>query len=82
MHVPKNNDILNIVKKFAGVPKMPSLPSPLHSCPYCEILGHDKVEFSSEDLLERHGVRKHPGWPMHSELDIKKFRNEYARKSS
>ena len=34
----KNNDIQNIVKKFDGVPKMPSPPSSVHSCPYCEIL--------------------------------------------
>jgi hypothetical protein len=32
---------------------------------YCEILGHGKVEFSSENLLERHGVHKHPGWPIY-----------------
>ena len=34
-------------------------------CSYCEILGHGKVEFSSENLLERHGVHKHPGWPIY-----------------
>jgi DNA-binding helix-hairpin-helix protein with protein kinase domain len=53
---------------------MPSPPSPLHPCPYCEILGHGKVEFSSEDLLETHGVQKHPGWSIHSKPDIEKFR--------
>jgi hypothetical protein len=53
---------------------MPSPHSPLHPCPYCEILGHGKVEFSSEDLLEIHGVQKHPGWSIHSKPDIEKFR--------
>ena len=58
-----------------------SAPSSLQPvCPYCEILGHGKVEFSSEDLLERHGVQKHPGWPIHSKIDIEKFRQEYSRK--
>ena len=60
----KINDIQNLVK-YDRMPKMPSAPSPLHPCSYCEILGHGKVEFSSENLLERHGVHKHPGWPIY-----------------
>jgi hypothetical protein len=60
----KNNDIQNIVKKFDGVPKMPSLPSPLHhnsdqyppKCYHCDISG-----FSSKEHYERHGIRHHVG---------------------
>lgn len=62
------------------VPIMPSVPSGFQVCPYCEILGHGRVEFSSEDLLERHGVQKHPGWPIHSKPDIEKFRQEQDKK--
>ena len=75
----QNNDILNIVK-VDSVPITPSLPSPLHHCPYCEILGRGKVEFSSEDLLERHGVQKHPGRAIYSKLDIEKFKEEQSHK--
>jgi hypothetical protein len=75
----QNNDILNIVK-VDRVPITPSPPSPLHHCPYCEILGRGKLEFSSEDLLERHGVQKHPGRAIYSKLDIEKFREEQSRK--
>lgn len=75
----QNNDILNIVK-VDRVSITPSPPSPLHHCPYCEILGRDKVEFSSADLLERHGVQKHPGRAIYSKLDIEKFREEQSRK--
>ena len=39
---------------------MVSVPSGLQACPYCEILGHGKVEINTEDLLERHGVQKTP----------------------
>ena len=53
---------------------------PLHPCSYCEILGHGKVQFSRENLLERHGVHKHPGWPIYSKPDIEKFREEQSRK--
>jgi len=59
---------------------MVSVPSGLQACPYCEILGHGKVEINTEDLLERHGVQKHPGWPIHSKPDIEKFRLEQSRK--
>ena len=84
--LPKNIDshaqkvIQNCITNPDKVPITPSPPSPLHPCPYCEILGHGKVEFSSEDLLERHGVHKHQGWPIHSKLDIEKFKQEQSRK--
>jgi hypothetical protein len=75
----QNNDILNIVK-VDRVHRMPSLSSPLHHCSYCEILGRGKVEFSSEDLLERHSIQKHPGRAIYSKLDIEKFKEEQSRK--
>lgn len=73
------NDILNIVK-VDSVPITPSPPSPLHHCSYCEILGRGNVEFSSADLLERHGVQKHPGLAIYSKLDIEKFKEEQSHK--
>ena len=83
---PKNTDshegkvIQNCITFTDKVPIMPSVPSGFQVCPYCEILGHGRVEFSSEDLLERHGVQKHPGWPIHSKPDIEKFRQEQDKK--
>jgi hypothetical protein len=72
--------IQNCITEVDRVSIMPSLPSPLHPCPYCEILGHGKVEFSNKDMLERYGVQKHLGWPIHSKPDINKFRQEQNRK--
>jgi hypothetical protein len=87
---PKNTEfhegkvIQNCMDEGSQSHNMPSPPSPLHPdtpyiCPYCEILGY-KVGFSNEDLLERHGVQKHPGWPIHSQPDIEKFRQEHTTK--
>ena len=72
--------IQNCITKADRMPLMPSVPSGIQVCPYCEILGHGKVEFSNEDLLEWHGVQKHPGWPIHSRRDIEKFRQEHTTK--
>lgn len=41
-----------------------------------------KVEFSSEDLLDRHGVQEHRGWAIDSKPDIEKFRQEQERQNT
>jgi hypothetical protein len=33
----------------------------IHTCQYCHCVGYD-ITFDNSDLLERHGILKHPGW--------------------
>lgn len=73
--------IQNSITRTENKPLMPSVPSGFQLvCPYCEILGHGKVQFSSEDLLDRHTVQRHPGCNPYSQPDIEKFRQEQRRK--
>lgn len=68
--------IQNCINSTDKVPIMPSQPSRLHTCQFCDVKGYD-LSYDSEDALIRHHVDKHRGWGR-TELDLEKFKREHG----
>ena len=68
-------------------PSTPSAQQPAgeftYSCAYCRISKYGNIpSFNTSDLLERHVIKKHPGWTAYpGSADIQKFEREFREKT-
>jgi hypothetical protein len=87
----RNSDSIGngLVHNPSMPPSAPSAPSAqqpteefTYSCAYCSISKIESItSFNTSDLLERHVIRKHPGWTAYpGPADIQKFERELERR--